>query len=83
MVDKVIEYIHEQVLAEMPISSAHATIERTLNVEAAAAKLSAWTDKQRGNRIREWEWLDAPTRQMYRLLIYDIVFALGDDSETM
>ena len=58
----------------------HQMIDRHLNTEGAAATMQAWSDKMRGLQPREWATLPEATKELYRLLTYEVMEKLsGDD----
>ena len=59
----------------------HDLLDAKLNTEAAASVVAAWSDKVQGKPIREWYQLPEASREMYRLLCYQVLCAAVSDDE--
>lgn len=55
------------------MSKLHSTLQRSLNVDAAARTLVAWSDKVCASEPRNWDVLSPESQQLYRLLVLQLV----------
>lgn len=54
----------------------HELLDRRLNIEGAAAEIQRWSDKARGNPLREWASVPPAGQELYKLIVYRMICQL-------